>query len=214
MKKTLLFLTLAICFQLRAQIKEGTVKYAMKVDGNNTDIGSQILGSTTFTIYFKNDKALMEMGTPAYTMRTLTDNTGVLMLMDAAGQKFFTRRTRADLEAAKKNKKAPDPVITYSKEKKKILGYDCTKATVSITGGKGKAYQMILWHTDKIRNIPGVGPINGELLENLKGMALELEMEQGGVKSRMTATEVSTRPLPDRLFTLSTTGYLERKLPK
>lgn len=213
MKKLLIFFTAFICIGANAQIKEGMVKFTMKLEGNPNDIASQLMGNTVFTLWFKNEKVLMEMTTPVYSMKTLTDSKGMLMLMNAGGQKFFTRKTKEEIDKAKANNKIPDPVIVYTKETKKILGYDCTKAYLTIQDSRGGSSNMTIWHTDKIRNIPGIGPINNEILEKLKGMSLEIETELRGVKSRMTATEVSAKPVPDAVFVLSTAGYAERRLP-
>lgn len=204
-----------ICFCVKAhgQIAEGTVKFAMKVDGNQQDIAAQMLSNTTVTIYFKKEKALMDMNTPAYHMQTLTDNNGILLLMDAAGQKFFSRKTKEDLAKDKANGKSPDPLISYTNETKKILGYDCKKAYITVQGNRGMLNKMTIWSTDKIKNIPGLGPVNAEALSKLKGMALEVEMEQGGMKSKMTAIEISLKPLADAMFAVSTNGYMERKVP-
>lgn len=151
----------------------------------------------------------MDMTTPAYHMRTLTDNTGVLMLMDAMGQKFYTRKSKEDIA----KRKTPEPLISVTNETKKILGYDCKKAFITVTGNKGTVVKMAIWATDKIRNVPGIGPVNAEALSKLKGMALEVDMEQGGIKTKMTATEISTKPLTDAVFVVSTNGFAERKTP-
>lgn len=213
MKKLFLFAILFLAIRAEAQVTEGTVKFAMKVDGNQQDIGAQMLSNTSVIIYFKKEKALMEMTTPAYHMKTLTDNSGILLLMDAAGQKFYSRKNKEDLAKDKASGKSPDPLITYTNESKKILGYDCKKAYITVQGNRGMLNKMTIWSTDKIRNVPGLGPVNAEALSKLKGMALEVEMEQSGVKSRMTATEISTKPLADAAFVLSTNGYTERKVP-
>ncbi len=213
MKKIFVCFIVCLCFKAKAQITEGSIKFAMKVDGNQQDIAAQMLSNTTVTIYFKKDKALMEMNTPAYNMRTLTDNSGVLLLMDAAGQKFYSKKTKEDLAKEKLSGKSPEPTIVYSNESKKILGYDCKKAFLTIQSNRGMPNKMTIWCTDKIRNVPGLGPINAEALAKLKGMALEVEMDQAGIKSRMTATEISTKTVADATFILSTNGYAERKVP-
>lgn len=209
MKKIFVAALLFLFIHAEAQINEGTVKYAMKVDGNQQDIAAQMLTNTSVIIYFKKEKALMDMNTPAYHMRTLTDNTGVLMLMDAMGQKFYTRKSKEDIAKGK----TPDPVISLTNETKKIAGFDCKKAFITVTGNKGTVVKMAIWTTDKIRNVSGVGPVNAEALSKVKGMALEVDMEQGGIKTRMMATEISTKPVADAVFVVSTNGFTERKTP-
>ncbi len=212
--KKLLFISLVFLFiKADAQLTEGTVKFVIKVDGNQQDISAQMLSNTSITIYFKKEKALMDMHTMAYTMRTVTDNNGILLLMDAAGQKFYSKKSKEDIAKDKATGKSPDPVVTFTHETKKILGYDCKKVYLTVQGNRGVLNKMTIWSTDKIKNVPGLGPVNAEVLSKLKGMALEVEMEQSGIKSRLIATEISTKPLADAVFLLSTNGYTERKMP-
>ena len=209
MKKIFVASLLLLFIHAEAQINECTVKYVMKVDGDQENIAAQMLINTSVTIYYKKEKALMDMTTPAYHMKTLTDNTGVLMLMDAIGQKFYTRKSKEDIAKGK----TPDPVISLTNETKKIVGYDCKKAFITVTGNKGTVVKMAIWTTDKIQNVSGIGPVNAEALAKVKGMALEVDMEQGGIKTRMVATEISTKPLADAVFVVSTNGFTERKTP-
>ncbi len=48
--------------------------------------------------------------------------------------------------------------------------------------------------------------------KGLKGAPLEFDSNQGGMKMKMTATKVSTSPLADSQFILSTDGYTEMKM--
>jgi len=213
MKKILVLLIFCFCIKAEAQITEATVKFAMKAEGNQQDIAAQMLNNTRVTVYFKKEKALMEMSTPAYSMRTLTDNNGILLLMDAGGQKFYSRKTKEDIARDKASGKSAEPLISFTNETKKILGYDCKKVNLTATSNRGSVMKFVVWSTDKIRNVPGLGPVNAEALSKLKGMALEVDMDQAGVKTQMTATEISLKPLADAVFAVSTNGYAERKMP-
>jgi GLPGLI family protein len=114
--------------------------------------------------------------------------------------------SKADME--KENKKNPDPKITYTEEKKTIAGYECKKAVVEMKDQKGEAQKANVWYTDKL-------PYNGggrmNQFKGLKGAPLEFESNQGPMKMRMTATKVTTTPVADSQFTLSTDGYTEMK---
>src|SRR6201989_3043148 len=102
MKKILLLTTILFSIAGQAQIKEGYTKFKMELVGARADdLAGQVIGGTTMTIYFKKDRSLSEMTTLAYNMRTLTDSKGTLMLMDGAGQKVYSKKTKEELEKAK-----------------------------------------------------------------------------------------------------------------
>lgn len=211
MKKIFLLTTVILSIAVQAQLKEGYVKYKMELIGAPASgLASSILPNTSMTIYFKSDRSLTETVTAMYIMRVLTDSKGTMMLMDGAGEKMYSRKTKEELEKEKPKNNAPQVVIT--KEKKKILGYDCTKAIMTMKNGKGKESNTIIWFTEKIQAFAVAGLINPDALANLKGMPLEVEVDQGTIRSRMTATEVSVKPVADAVFSLSTSGYVEKKV--
>jgi hypothetical protein len=129
-------------------------------------------------------------------MKTLTDSKGVLMVMETIGQKSFTRKTNEELE--KEKPKGFDPQVVITKEKKKILGYDCTKALITTKDNKDKSSTTVMWYTDKIRCAAIAGITNTEVLNKIKGTPLQIEIDRGPVKSRITAAEISVKPVPMR----------------
>ncbi|MDB5211433.1 MAG: hypothetical protein JWQ30_2260 [Sediminibacterium sp.] len=199
---------------VHAQVKEGHVTYKVELKGgpDGNDMGS-IFGDTYMTIYFKNDKSLTEMVTPVYSMKTLTDSKGTLTLMDGGGQKSFSRKPKEETEKDKSKGGGPNVVIT--KEKKKLMGYDCTKAliTMKYNNSKQSTSTITIWFTEKIQCVAAAGILNPEVFAKIKGMPLEVEMDGGMVRSKMTATEISVKPVPDAVFALSTGGYTEKKIP-
>lgn len=196
---------------IQAQVKEGSIKYKMELTGapGGNDMAA-ILGNASMTIYFKNDKSLTDMVSPVYTMKTLTDSKGMLMVMETIGQKSFTRNTNEEL--AKEKPKSYDPQVVITKEKKKILGYDCTKALITTKDSKDKLSTTVMWYTDKIRCAAIAGITNTDVLGKIKGTPLQIEIDKGAVKSRITAAEISVKPVPDAVFVLSTAGYTEKKV--
>ncbi|MES2004746.1 MAG: hypothetical protein V4450_09510 [Bacteroidota bacterium] len=213
MKKIVVLAAILFSVQLQAQIKEGFAKFAMDIEGENSGMASAIMANSTLTLYFKNEKSLAEIVSQMYSMKTFTDSKGTLVLMDAMGQKTFYRSTLADKE--KKNNKEAEPVILYTKETKKILGYDCSKALVTNKDASGKGSQVItVWYTDKIQTNTGLGLISPEILAKFKGMVLEAEMARGPVKTKITAKQISVKPVADAVFAVSTNGYTEIKKGK
>ena len=210
MRKLLTVFVLVLCTGVQAQVKEGSIKYKMELTGApGGDDMAAVLGNASMTIYFKNDKSLTDMVSPVYTMKTLTDSKGVLMVMETIGQKSFTRKTNEEL--AKEKPKGFDPQVVITKEKKKILGYDCTKALVTTKDSRDRSSTTIMWYTDKIRCAAIAGITNTDVLDKIKGTPLQIEIDKGPVKSKITAAEISVKPVPDAVFVLSTAGYTEKK---
>lgn len=190
---------------VQAQIREGYVKYKTTVVGNGNDMAATLLANSSLSIYFKNDRSLSEMTTPLYSIKTLTDSKGTLMLMDGAGEKIFTRTPPA---AQGKN---PEPVITVTGETKKILGYDCAKAVITTKDKSGTTVNTTIWYTGKIVTAAPTGFVNTDAMQKLKGLPLEINVSQGPLQSRITASEISVKPVADAVFMVSTAGYTERK---
>lgn len=196
---------------LQAQIREGLVKYSMTVEGDESGMANPLLGNSSVNVYFKQDRTVMEMVSPLYNMRTISDSKNVLVLMDAMGQKSFTRSSKAEADKQKSKAGTSHPTIVFTKEKKKILGYDCTKALTTLVGKGGRSTSLTIWFTEKIQGGAGLGIINAEVVSKLPGMALEVNMTQGNLRSTLKATDISTKPIPEAIFNPSTSGYTERK---
>ena len=212
MRKLLILVAFVLSSTVHAQVKEGHVTYKVELKGgpDGNDMGS-IFGDTYMTIYFKNDKSLTEMVTPVYSMKTLTDSKGTLVLMDGGGQKSYSRTTKEETDKPK----GGNPNMVITKEKKKIMGYDCTKAliTMKYNNSKQSTSTITIWFTEKIQSVAAAGILNPEVFAKIKGMPLEVEMDGGMVRTKMTATEISVKPVPDAVFALSIVGYAEKKIP-
>lgn len=207
-----LFSTLAAvtvaALSLTAQVKEGYVVYETKIEGLPPEQAA--MGESETKVYFKNGKTLMEMNSMMYSMQNLIDDKGMLMLVDQMGNKFAVKQTKEELEkeAAKNKEKTPDPKIEYTNETKMIAGYECKKAIVTTTNKDKKEEKMDMWYCEKIENPnkDGVGR-GANIYKGIKGMPFEYSMNQQGLKILVTAKEVSTDPVSDSKFTLSTDGY-------
>jgi GLPGLI family protein len=213
MRKIMLLAGLVLSLGALAQAKEGFVKYKTSMSsGTDANDMAALLGNSSLNIYFKNERSLTEMVTPLYNIRTLSDSKGTLMLMDGTGEKIFTRTSAEEAAKNKMPAKNAEPVLTITNEKKKILGYDCVKATVT---SKDNTTNIILWFTDKIVCSASTGFVPEEILKKIKGLPLEMNIDKGPIKSKITASEISVKPLPDAVFILSTAGYTEKKaLPR
>lgn len=208
MKKILLTAAAIVgMFAAQAQIKEGTVTYSVSVDGIPPEQASMMKGME-LSMSFKDKKSRAEFSSAMMSTITVSDDDGSLTLMDGMGQKSFIKMTKADIE--KETKKNAEPKITYSEDKKTIAGYECKKAVVEVKDQKGETQKLNVWYCEKLPYTSG-GRMAGQF-KGLKGAPLEFDSNQGPMKMKMTATKVSTSPVADSQFKLSTEGYTEMKM--
>ena len=109
-----------------------------------------------------------------------------VMLYDMMGRKIAV-----DLDMGETVENIPDYTITYDKKDvKTIAGYKCYRADIDV---KGKDDKMVMYVTEKIA--PTGSQLN-EQFKDLKGFPLQYQMDQGGLKMTLKASEVSTT-MPD-----------------
>ena len=199
MKKLFFALALLITITGNSQVKEGVITYKVEAVGQASPLAS-MMGKLELVLSFKDRKSLMDMHSGMFTSKTLVNDSGVLVLMNAVSQKFFIRIPKATIAAAD----TVSPKIEYTNETRDIAGYPCKKAVITVQAGDAGVKQTV-WYTDKLESI-SFG--NDQLqLKGLKGMPLEYEMNIMQMQLKLTALKVSTDPVPDTTFVLSTDGY-------
>lgn len=209
MKKLLAIAALIVTSTIaNAQVKEGTVIYNMEFQGLPAEAAS-MMGTMETKVYFKKDKSLSEVTSSMGTIKTLMDSKGMLMTMDQMGQKVFMKSSPADLE--KQTKDLATPKIEYVNETKTIAGYECKKAIIT-THVKDEDVKTEVWYTDKIVSSAMGKSKDAAMFKGLKGFPLEYVVSQGQIKIKMTAKEVTTAPVPDSMFALSTEGFTEMNM--
>ncbi len=208
-----LFSTLAVvalsALSLNAQIKEGSITYDMKMEGLPPEQAAMI-GDMELKTSFKNGKVLSEMSSMMFTNQTSVDEKGMTMLIEQMGNKMAIKQTKEEIEKeeAKLKDKPADPKIEYTVETKTIAGYECKKAIVTIVGKDKKEEKMDVWYSDKFENPNKEGKGQGQaFMKGFKGLPFEFSNSQGAMKFTMIAKGVSTDPIDDAKFSLSTEGY-------
>ena len=192
-----------------------TVKMNMKIEGLPPEYAG--FGEQEMINYVKGDKYKNEISSMMMTSVSAFDGTKLTSITEQMGNKSGYTATKEELDAADKNEKPEaKPKIEYTTEKKTIAGYECTKAIVTSIGKDKKENKMSVWVTDKIKSNQAQGKKRGGRgmsmdLGDLKGYPLEMEMSQSqqgmDMKILISATEVSTTPIDDAIFTVNTDGY-------
>ncbi len=198
-----------------------TIKATIKIEGLPAEYAA--LGESEKITYIKETKSKFETISMMGNTTKVFDGTKVTMISDAMGNKTGWTATKEEIEATKEAPKKDDvaPKVEFTKDKKTIAGYECTKAIVTVVDPKEKKeIKFTIWYTDKIKkaNSPASSSkrrssmdANSFDFKEIPGfqMSTEFEAENQGmaIKYVETVTEVSTDKIEDSAFILSTEGY-------
>lgn len=194
---------------VNAQITEGSVLYTMNIEGLPPEQAA-MMGDMETRTTFKNGKVLTEMSSMMFNNQILVDDKGVTMLMEQMGNKMAVKQTKEEMEKenAKSKDKPADPKIEYTTETKTIAGYECKKAIITTIDKNKKEEKIDMWYCEKFPNPNIEGKGKGQhIMKGLKGMPFEYSANNGPMKFKIVAKEVSEKPVDDSKFNLSTEGY-------
>jgi len=188
-----------------------TVKMNMKIDGLPAEYAA--MGEQETLTYLKGEKSKVEITGMMGSQIIVSDGKNYTFLTDAMGNKSGYTATKEEMERGEKGKSESKPKIEYTTEKKMIAGYECTKAIVTSTDKDKKDNQIIVWITEKITSNAAKNKKGKNMMDlgDIKGYPLEMEMKQSqqgmDMKIMITASEVTTTPIADSVFNVSTDGY-------
>ena len=206
--KRLLFVTFAVFLSVNLlsaqgkQLKEGKVTYAISLPDSGGDESTMMAASMMGkeqVIYFKDSNSRAEsktsMGDVVVISNAKTGETYTLMNM--MGQKIALKLTDEDMSAMKEMINTGKPDIKITNEKKKICGYKCTKAIITLKS-EGKTFTSDAWFTDEIASLPGSSVQNK--IEGINGFMMEFSTTNKGVTMKMTCTAVEATPVSSDMF--------------
>ncbi len=171
---------------------EGKVTYQI----NYTTIPAEMEGYESLlpvetTTYLKSRSSRSEITMPMGGTQTMiynADTEVALMLMDMLGSKTAVPFLNGGVGDGDQNSQDTD--ITYFDEYKMICGYHCQKAQVKCQLIDGTVINATVYYTIELRN-------NTRIFGGLNGLPLEYTTSDNGVHSTVTATSVTTEPVPD-----------------
>jgi hypothetical protein len=179
-------------------IQEAHITYTMTAEGT---MAAMMSGSSMDLFFTPNYvKLIANLMNGMIKMDVRMDNKKNLgiMLMDMMGQKKVVEMAEEDLNNSKPKNQKPTEVV-YTKKYKKIAGYKCQEARVSVEGMDEPA---IVYITEKIKP-SNLGDVSMMQFTGLKGFPLSWKIEQQGMIINMVATEVSLDKLPKSTFDMT-----------
>lgn len=197
-------LVLVLHTGIRAQkeISEGTITYDITItsaEKNSNELANLFKGATAL-LYIRGAYFRTDMKTGIGTEKTIYNagtGTGVI-LKEYSGQKLMITLTRENW--AEKNQKANELQYVKKEEKKTILGYDCTKATATMSDGSA----ICVFYADELTLA------NREYdptFRTLPGIPMQYEMIKNGITFTYTASRIDLAPLPASTFDIPKSGY-------
>lgn len=174
---------------------EGTITYDISYPGSTMDAGGGQL-PTSVIITIKGEKQRMEQLGGMATVTAISDSKtkNQLILIDAMGNKMAYRVAGKETDSALA---ATTPAkIKMVDETKDIAGYKCKKAEVTYDDNAA-----IYYYTEDIivDNPNWSGPFR-----EIKGVLMEYEQTQNGLKMKFTAKTVKAEKIKDTKFMMPT----------
>lgn len=211
--KLFLMLLACVCAGLLDAQESYTIRMEARVEGLPPEYAAY--AEQDITTYIKGDKSKTEVSSMMYTSLVYFRNDSLTMLNDMMGNKMGYTATKSEIMAGEQMEQAPKTDIVYTKEKKMIAGYECTKAIITNVKKKQDTLRVVVWVTDRIKTDQTPRTLQqrrgGVDLGNLKGHPLEMEMkhrqDNQDVTVKMTTLSVDTTALADEEFTPETAGY-------
>ncbi len=179
-------------------IQEAHVTYNMTAEGS---MASMMTGSS-MDLYFTTNyvKLIANLMNGMVKMDVRMDNkkNSGIMLMDMMGQKKVVEMDEEQMNNSKPKNQKPTEVV-YTKKFKKIAGYKCQEALVTVEGMDEPA---IVYVTEKIKP-NNLGDVSMMQFTGLKGFPLSWKIEQQGMVINMVATKVSLDKLDKDTFDMT-----------
>lgn len=180
-------------------IDEAHVQYTLTAEGG---MAASLTGSTIDLFFTPNNaKVVGNVMSGMIKLDGSFDNknkTG-LLLMDMMGQQKYMEMDEESIEKnaeeAKPTNQKP-PQIEYTKTYKKIAGYKCQEARVTV---EGSSSPFIVYITEQLKPAD-LGKMDMMKSSGLKGFPLGFEMEADGMKFKLEATNVSLDKLSKKIF--------------
>jgi hypothetical protein len=213
MRKFLLILSLVFSTSIISQTNDLTIQYEGTIQTKATDTKVASTSSYTSTQYLSKGKKLVVDIRPNLKSTVLTGNGNITAFLEytlSTGKtyKSFAKKDLKELKNMPDIKKNYSPLV-YTKEKKTILGYACTKVTLMRKDSTGNTYTIYGWLSDKLKVQDEDTLFNGDYGFHTKQMILEIEGEDDKKITHIIASAVSTKPIAKAVFNISTVGYTQ-----
>lgn len=198
-----LFLLMSFSGFAQKQYNEGVVQYnIIVVTGSKEAQTADFLDGATLKMFFKNQLLKTELKSILGSTIVLHDSRSgnATQMNDYGEDKVLIRMTKAEYDDA--NQKFSGIKYDFKNEAKKILGYNCKLALITLKDG---STFKVFYTSDFSFQNKNYGP----QFAGLPGVPLEYEATLGDMKITYIADKISFDPISAALFDLPKGGYRE-----
>lgn len=182
---------------------EGVITYTINMEGGDNDQVAQMMKAYTIKTYIKGDMCRTESNMGMVSTIAIGNSKKPkepVLLINMMGEKYQLKIDEKEMKKSETNK----PEIKYLTGTKKIAGYDCKEAQISVKDDKtGSTMTSDVYYTDQL-------PYNNDGYQNhfngLKGFPLSYSMSQSGMNFTFAAQSIEKQSVPDSLFNVPA-GY-------
>lgn len=204
MKRNLLlifFLFSAYLVTAQNTVVVGDCTVLFNINGGDAGTNKNLSG-TTKTLYVKGKLARADLSSSNFKQSIICDNTAgtAVVLKEVGSEKYKSVYTAEKWN--KENKRYEGMKVTFTNEKKTILGYECKKAIATLKDGSSSS----MYYTTAIMPSANENPFQ---FKDIPGFVLEYETTSGANRSKIvyTATMINFNPVPASRFEIPDTGY-------
>lgn len=196
----LLFASLSVNAQTKPKvITECTVEFSVSLSDAKSDNTQQ---TSSLVLYIKGQQSRLDFITPSFKQVKYYDGKtrSAVILQDLGATKV--RRDLDSIKWNKLNEKYEGIAITYTDEKKTILGYECKKANITLKNGT--TYSLFY----AVDIVPSTKEYEFQF-KGIPGFVLEYEAAGEGANQKVTYTaiKINLSPVSPSVFEIPKAGY-------
>lgn len=192
-----------ICFSAvtNAQVKM-IADYTIEMSAEIRDSANALTSTGIKTISVSSKKVRSDYSSARILQSTIRDNaagSAVILRETIGDDSKYLRKLDAD-KWKKENIRFEELKYSITTESKKILNYDCKKATAQLKDGS----LMIVWYTPAITVLSNE---NNFQFNAIPGLVLEYEIKNAQRSIHFTAASINFDPVPASKFAIPVSGY-------
>ena len=181
-------------------ISDATLTYEISIQSAQSKPMTNDLNGSNYTLYLKGALSRTDMVSSLGGEKTIRDGKSgnAVILKEYSGQKLMITLSKDEWD--ERNKKKNGIVFNLSGETKTVIGYNCNKATSTLSDG---SILTVFYTKDLIASNKDYDPT----FKNLPGLPLQYEFETAKLKFIYIASKIDFNPVPASKFEFPKSGY-------
>jgi GLPGLI family protein len=199
MRKLIFFFCLLVSTMISAQQKI-IADYTIEMNAEIADASGNIVFTAAKTISVSGKKVRVDFSSSKMNQSTIIDNisNSSVILREESGNRYM-RKLNAE-QWQKENQRFNGISFQFNSETKKILGYDCKKATAQLKDGS----------TLTVYFVPSVSVTANEndfQFNSIPGLIMEYQLKNAERTIHFIGKNINFDPVPASRFEIPSTGY-------